>query len=1282
MAQLVFAEAGRALGAALLPNALSVGGLSVSGAALGQAIGSVAGRAIDNALAGPIGETGRIDGLTIMESREGVGIPRVYGRARIGGQVIWATHLKERSKNRRVGGKGGPTVTDYSYTISFAVALCEGEVSGVERVWANGQLISLATLNWRFYSGSETQLPDPLIEAVEGASPAYRGLAYIVFEDFALDDYGARLPQLSFQVVRPVRGAGRKLADVVTGVNFIPASGEWVYSPDLIRRIEYPGWEETLNQHSGSGEVDVHQSLDQLQAELPNVHSVNVTLAWFGDDLRAGVCTVKPGVETREQINLPRDWKAGGRNRENAHLISRDENNRSFYGGSPDDKSVLALFDEMAARGLSITVSPFLLMDVPAGNDLPDPYGAAEQAAFPWRGRVTAMVDQTAQTRMDVDHFFGAAAASDFALNGQTISYSGPSEWSYRRFVLHLAMLVKASGKVSRFLLGSELRGLTRLRDQNGDFPAVEQLISLAGEVRSILGAGVEISYAADWTEYGAYHPADSNGDVLFPLDALWADSNIDFIGLDWYAPLSDWRDGDHLDGEIYETITDPAYLAANIQGGEGYDWYYASEADRHSQTRTPIHDTAYGEDWVFRVKDLTNWWSSAHHARPGGVRAVGATPWVPESKPIHLIEIGCGAVDKGTNAPNVFVDPKSDESGLPPYSNGRRDDELQAAAILALADYWAVSAGNNPISSVYAAPMIPADGLSVWCFDARPYPAFPSRQDVWSDGANWSTGHWLNGRLTHSSVAAIVEDVFAAAGISGEPLSVQGQVPGFVSTGIVTVRDVLEPLATAFSLSCRQAEDGLEVFNTGLRSVQSVTNAEMALERRQTRAHSFLRKVTEHAPHSVRLTFADIDTEHRAASVRFGADDAGDRDLHVQLPFALDTGNAEKLAEDLFTRVNAQQVSEALTLSPERSDLKVGDFVTIEGSETEQRVQTLTRQGAISLALDKPTAGFLGGFYVPETSGIPSHSPRPDLVVLDLPGLPGAPDDTRPLVGAFAYPWPGQVTVSAGRNETALSSRAVLTRPSMIGRLSGTLNGGASDRFRPGTAVDIIFPDAELSSAARTDVLNGANLIAIETVSGWMLAAFETAEQVASDTWRVSDLLTGLYGTDDGAAVGASDGARVVVIDQALERASVFEDEIGLAMIWQAAGPGALGDTASETLTLNGRALLPFRPGHLKAVRNASGDLDVSWTRRSRHSGDNWDQSSVPLFEEAELYLLEVFKENSLVRSEQITQPGWVYRAADQLIDGTNAGPLKIAVSQISAMTGSGVRAILAVLA
>src|SRR5665213_2975906 len=183
--------------------------------------------------------------------------------------------------------------------------------------------------------------------------------------------------------------------------------------------------------------------------------------------------------------------------------------------------------------------------------------------------------------------------------------------------ILHYATLCAAAGGVDAFLIGSELRGLTRVRSSASAYPAIAALKTLAADVRAVLGGGA----------------------LLFNLDPLWSDANIDFIGIDNYMPLADWRDGTaHLDYAPTgpTAIHDRAYLEANIRGGEDYDWYYASDAARAAQTRTPITD-GLGKPWVWRAKDLLGWWSNQHYDRPSGSESASPTGWVPQSKPIWL---------------------------------------------------------------------------------------------------------------------------------------------------------------------------------------------------------------------------------------------------------------------------------------------------------------------------------------------------------------------------------------------------------------------------------------------------------------------------------------------------------------------------------------------------------------------------------------------------------------------------------------------------------------------
>ncbi len=331
-------------------------------------------------------------------------------------------------------------------------------------------------------------------------------------------------------------------------------------------------------------------------------------VAWFGDDLRAGSCKVRPGVEVSAKSTTPASWSVNGVSRASAFLVSRDDQDRPVYGGTPSDFAVVQAIQEMKARGLRVTFYPFILMDVPPGNTLPNPYSdnAAEtgQPAFPWRGRITCSpaagyagtVDKTATAAAQVAALFGAATPASFSVSGQSVSWTGtPGDWGLRRMVLHYAHLCAAAGGVDAFLIGTEMPGLTTIRSGASTYPAVQAYRDLLADVRSILGSGTKIGYAADWSEYFGHQPGDGSGDVFFHLDPLWADPEIDFVGIDNYMPLSDWRDGfEHADAaEGWPAIYDRAYLQGNIAGGEGFDWFYASAADRSAQVRTPITDGA-----------------------------------------------------------------------------------------------------------------------------------------------------------------------------------------------------------------------------------------------------------------------------------------------------------------------------------------------------------------------------------------------------------------------------------------------------------------------------------------------------------------------------------------------------------------------------------------------------------------------------------------------------------------------------------------------------------------
>jgi len=203
---------------------------------LGWMIGSAIGGYVDpEQIEGP-----RLKDARTQTSRDGIVIPFGWGTFPLAGNIIWQQPTVTEHKNTETQGKGGPEVTTYTYTRSYAVGLCEGPVAGLLQIKRNGKLVYDAredaillaeyeeslgpvstvddwfnrlriqrAMNARFienceiYLGSETQTPDPTIESYKGIGnvPAYRGLAYIVVTDDDVTDMQGAIPQLEFVVV-------------------------------------------------------------------------------------------------------------------------------------------------------------------------------------------------------------------------------------------------------------------------------------------------------------------------------------------------------------------------------------------------------------------------------------------------------------------------------------------------------------------------------------------------------------------------------------------------------------------------------------------------------------------------------------------------------------------------------------------------------------------------------------------------------------------------------------------------------------------------------------------------------------------------------------------------------------------------------------------------------------------------------------------------------------------------------------------------------------------------
>lgn len=1236
------------------------------GAALGRAAGALVGYSLDRSL---IASTQRFEGPRMTGQRpfaaeEGAPIPHVAGTARIGGNLIWATRFEERTRTERQGGKGGgPKVTTYSYFANAAFALCEGEIAGVRRIWADGREIERDKVTIRIHRGTEDQQPDPLVAAKqgEGNAPAYRGLAYAVVDRLPLAEYGNRLPQFQFEVLRPIGS----LNSSIRAVTLIPGATEYGLATEPVRWSLRPGEWQFFNRQALHGPTDIVASLDELQMLCPNLEHVALVVSWFGDDLRAGACRIRPMVTTVEEASGTQAWRVSGIARGAAAEVSRVDG-KAAYGGTPSDRSVIQAIAELKSRGLKVTIHPFVMMDVPADNALPDPWGGEAQPAYPWRGRITCdpapgvdeTADGTAAAASQIAAFCGSAAPHHFGQNADGVTYAGPAgDWGFRRFILHHARLAMAAGGVDAFFLGSEMRGVSTVRDGEGRFRFVEALKALAGEVKAMLGPGTAITYGADWSEYFGHQPADGSGDVLFHLDPLWAHEAIAAVGIDNYMPLADWRDADYGGGNPDGAAGphDVAALRRAIGAGEGFDWYYADPAARQARDRTPIVDGAHGRDWVFRPKDIHGWWSNAHFDRSGGVEAPIPTAWQPRGKPIWFTEIGCPAIDKGPNQPNAFPDAKSSEETIPHFSNGGRSDEAQRAFLEAHFGRWQEDAdgfeeGWNPASDQYDGRMVDATRLYLWAWDARPYPAYPLRTDLWADGASWQTGHWLNGRLSGVSVADIVRETAARAGLPAPDVErISGTVHGHVVEQPATARSVLEPLVDLFGLTATERDGRLVLGQAGTDRGSAPEAGEFVVPDDGATLER-ARAPVDQLPAEAELGFRDPLADHQQAVARaYRSAAVGAGRASLGFSGTLERGAADALLEDWMRREWAGRETLRFRVAPTETAYRPGAVFAHDDRlwRVAEVEEGLVREiGAHALDPSPPTPWRA-------TEGMPAAPPAiagpPAVLFLDLPmGPSGGAAESRFQIAARARPWRSQVAL-ASPESSGFAERATLTRPAAIGRLAEALAAAGSGRIWNDAGLVVELFEGEFASASRLQMFNGANAAAIRSGSGaWEILQFEGADEIAPSVWRLSGLLRGQLGTEDAAEAGAETGADFVLVDDALVPAGLQPAEAGLTLAWLVGPVGediAGGNFVERQETGGLRARRPLAPVHLRAERREDGGAELRWTRRGRIAADSWEGDDIPLGEEQEAYRLEILGPGGAVlRTAETAAPSWTY--------------------------------------
>lgn len=1098
--------------------------------------------------------SGKLSEISLQTSTYNKIIPLVYGTNKIAGNIIWLGDVREvRNDNTTTiqigkGQKIKQTSIDYFYYLSFAVALCHGEISELKNVWADSTLLDMNNYSHRFYPGTSDQMPDSLLEAIDGVGrvSAYRDLCYIVFEDFPLSEFNNRIPNFLFEITRKNEidaASPTSLENCIGGLNLAPAAGEYTFSPsiqyqageqfapdviDTVDGIWYP-----LNEHNNSKMADGLLSLNQALKEFKNCEYFSPQVAFFGDHMDIKKCTLKPRVTfnyfptTYPIFTRPDSYAVGSTwNRYNTPLLGKNSDGSfHFLGGTPSDGSLLDFFKTLKDSGKKTVFHPKILMDM---DGTPSSKGLSGDISF-------------------IETFFTKT-------NG------------YNDFILHYADLLK--GYVDIFLLGDELLGITALRDNDNNFPAVAQLLNLAKKVRDMVGDNVKISYAAGYTEY---HSIDG----YYALDKLWASNYIDFVGINAYFPLTN-ASQDSITREIIKN---------SWTSGEGYDYITLDGK------QTPVEPK-------YAYKNMEYWWSNSH-SNPDG----SSSDWTPKMKKIYFTEYGFCSVDGVTN------EPYKGAGDFPRYSLGSSDFFAQRIAIEATEDAFR--------DSDYV------EKRFVYYWDMRPYPFYPNRTDLWTDGTHWKYDYALNGKTGISNANILIYQLFRDADISLDlikSIEVDEFVDGFVINNSMSVQDALYILQKVYFFDCIEDDNGIcfisnrksnrdsspltEIYEEELLPLRKSSGAG-ARENNDNYINTHILANNE-LPKRLTIIFLDKNNDYDTTAVyaeRLCAD-SNKHDIET-LPVVLDAEKARNIAETLLYTAWVERISFSFRLPPKYFYLANSDLIKLycEKCGLILKISNMTLEDSSlwveASCFDASIYDYKENRPLNPNLEILGEVGNTNLKILELPAL-----NQNMLSDIFVFlvsngeflSWNGaNIYYSSDplRNYRLLGE-SISNSP--LGRVINIPVEARPYYFDYKNKLKISFHGGVDNNAFKNmtdmEIYNGENL----ALYGEEILQFKYIKLENDGSYSVSGLLRGLYGTEY-AINDHRRGDKFLILDENYLFIQRFaQDKINFNYYYRAVSFGnAMGNAKIQSHTLAAKNLKPLAPCHIRVKKvDSDGSCEI----------------------------------------------------------------------------------------
>ncbi len=538
------------------------------------------------------------------------------------------------------------------------------------------------------------------------------------------------------------------------------------------------------------------------------------------------------------------------------------------------------------------------------------------------------------------------------------------------------------------------------------------------------------------------------------------------------------------------------------------------------------------------------------------------------------------------------------------------------------------------------------------------------------------------------ADLRTVLADLARRAGLDPEndvdARGVAGRLPGMVIAGRTPVRACIEALQQAYAVDVVEADGRLCFRRRGGAMVAELGEADLVPHDDGSLVRIVRGQETE-LPRQLDVVYRSPAADYQSCTQSARRLTSAARSVTtVSLPLALDDARAIAAAQRLLAEAWLERTTYAFRLTARWAHLDPADVIalTIGGRSERLRLTRLETTATTVAVLAVPDdAGVLETTAPPAVPAPRTAEPRilapTVLFALDLPLLRDQDDGPGWYAAASYDPargaWPGAVLLESLDAGASFARLADLRGPGVWGVCETVLGPGPTVHWDEATRLRVRIAQGELEGRERAAVLNGANA----AVVGGEIIQFRNAALVAPATYELSGLLRGRRGTEHLSGAHAADETFLLLRGSDLIRIAGRQDRIGAPSQVKAVTLGLHAEDQPAQGFVNGAAgLRPFSIAHPRGRREANGDWQIGWTRRTRRGGGWIDGSDVALGENTLQFEVAVLDGDGSVRRRIATgATAAVYDAAMQSEDfGVPCATLRLSICQISGTVGRGI--------